>query len=38
MMITGRVENDMGFISVIGDIDMFNSQSAKKRAVEFHTK
>ena len=30
MMITGRVENEIIFISIIGDIDMFNSQLAKK--------
>ena len=35
MMITGRVENDIGFISIIGDIDMFNSQRAKKELWEF---
>ena len=30
MMIVSRVENEIIFISILGDIDMFNSQLAKK--------
>lgn len=30
MMITGKIENDITFVSVTGDIDMFNSKIFKE--------
>ena len=32
---SGKIENDIAFISIIGDIDMFSSQKIKKELWDF---